>query len=172
MRKRIVAVGCVALLAACETTPPKEAGKPPVTMKVQRGVPSDRMFGSFINTVRTVSKDANGKEVDVENATCTIRSKELYGKVQSPSRIVTPSFLQADRFPLRGKPGNLTVTCTAGKLKGARTFEPFPGRTSSRTSSSYDPNNPVTVTLITSSASPVRSSYPWGYQTILEVPLQ
>jgi hypothetical protein len=155
---------------ACAETP----SLPPTDLTLVAKLPSERMFGKGASRVRVLARDASGAKTRVAGATCRLSSKELRGQVVSPGVVRYPTFIQAKRFPERGRPGALEVTCTAGEKSGRVVVAPTvpssrggPGLlTTTQTAS-----GPVTTQTVGFGGA-LRSTYPWVYPTTIEVEIK
>lgn len=157
------------LLSGCAPTA-SDLPEKSVVLAKRMAISQDRTIGQSASVVRTFTKDATGKSVEVRNAICDVRSDELSGRVTSPQRIVYPVFIQAARFKNRGKPGNLVVSCKASGKAGTVVLEPGPGNLAGRTNTTTDSNG-VTVSMVPLLRS-ISSSYPWVYQGAIRVELE
>jgi len=55
---------------------------------------------------------------EIVGAKCDLVSDEIRASVVTPQVVILPTFKQRDKFPNRGVPGSIAVTCTAGNQVG------------------------------------------------------
>lgn len=121
MRRKFLLLPLV--LAAC--TGGLDVTRSPVTATMTRGVDPDRLIGSQTMTVRAYRGKGDAK-VEVGGIPCTLRAAEFRADVVTPQQVVGPAFLQGARFPARGQPGPVTVTCKDGATSTAAVFASHP----------------------------------------------
>lgn len=167
MRRAVLLAGLA--LAACTA---EEITTTPVVASMARGINPDRLIGQQSLEVRTFRKTAEGRK-EVTGVPCTLRAPEFSAKVVTPQRVSLPSFLQGDRFPNRGRPGAVTVTCTDGKTLMAVAFEAHPVNTPAGPPTTVGtPGQPGYGTVSKSVVASNSGSTPWIWGPALTVDLQ
>ena len=165
MKQRILALTLIGLAACAE--PALDIQSAPLSAEVKRSVQNERIGAYTRHAVRTYTVDpATGAQTEIAGAVCTLQSAELTLRVISPATVDLPSFVQRERFPNRGKPDNLTVTCRSDGIAGAQAIE----ADTTRRSGSRTTTDPAYI------SSPIgggqAGSNPWGYPATLKVTLQ
>ncbi|MEP4197622.1 MAG: hypothetical protein ABJL99_18520 [Aliishimia sp.] len=167
--KTLTVLLAATLVSAC-ATPRLEINPKVVDMTKRVAVPDAQLAGPARALVRTYVKGSDGKNVELGNAVCTLRSREYSGRVTTPQLVKYTAFLQAARFKGRGKPGPLVVTCLADGKKATTTLEPIPLGAETRRTSDYVDGQIAVQTVVLSGQ--LASSYPWGYPYAINLVLE
>lgn len=120
--------------------------------------------------VRSYAVGEDGKRVEVKGAVCSASSTLVSVKnVTTPALVKTPMYLQAERFPERGKPPALNWRCSYRGKVVKLTTEPSSGRNNTVTQgvSTYDAatgtySQPTSIVL----TGRLSSTLPWSYPNV------
>lgn len=165
----LAALGGAMALAACQSG--IEIESKPVPLKKAGHVTSDRVVGKAQMVVRAYTLDSAGKRQEMSGASCNIASKELRGGVTTPAIATYPLFIQANRFPNAGKPGNVKVTCRAKGKTVSRTFEPFPaapGHVGTTTTTTFSDGTTISTSTTRLTGNHLQT-YPWRFAGQVEM---
>lgn len=127
-------------------------------------------FKSNSTLIRSFATGEDGKRVEVEGAVCSASNSLIKVKnVTTPGLVKTPMYLQAERFPKKGKPPALNWRCSYQGKVVTLTTEAASGRghavtqgVSTYNASTGTYSQPTSVVL----TGRLSSTLPWGYPNV------
>ncbi|WP_371169139.1 hypothetical protein [Aliiroseovarius sp. 2305UL8-7] len=135
-------------------------------LKLQDAIPSAKVkersglqaLQRYDQTVRSYTKDAQGKLTEVAGLSCVLQSQDLSAKVVTPQRVSLPAFAAGARFQDGGRPSNLQVRCHGNGMSGSAVIKAQSSFRPRSSSDQYSTTNRLDLGL--------SSTAPWVYPPI------